>query len=268
MLVVTSCGTQGAPRLAVKAGLWQMATSTSLPTTNNRHAPSSALLCSLQQQRSCHLQHARRPCVATSGFVQPQRYISLSPPEAVKLRSDPSSDTARRTPTLFNPVYTAEDLHAVKVTHWNPENVGDRVAIALMRVARWGFDVATRYKHPETFPRTKDRQMQKVTPPGYDAKAPSRPAPLAGAATATASPADAASNTSSHAGAAEPDAARAADSVVKSSFSTEPAHFEELTVEEMRKRGISMTPEQWLTRIVFLGQCRSWPQYRTEECMA
>ena len=81
------------------------------------------------------LRHNRLSPQIPLQFQQQQcRNISLSPTE--KIRTQPQDDTARRTPTLFNPIYTAEDLRAVRIAHFEPENFGDRVATALMRVAR------------------------------------------------------------------------------------------------------------------------------------
>jgi hypothetical protein len=65
---------------------------------------------------------------------QQTRGITMHPPDSIKTTSE--QDTARRTPTLFNPVYTEEDLTSVQIVHFKPENFGDRVAFALMRVAR------------------------------------------------------------------------------------------------------------------------------------
>jgi len=42
--------------------------------------------------------------------------------------------------------YKPEDLD-IKITHREPENMGDRLALKAVRAVRWGFDTATGWKH-------------------------------------------------------------------------------------------------------------------------
>lgn len=48
---------------------------------------------------------------------------------------------------LFHPVYTPAELRAVEVLHRAPESFSDKVAHNLCRIARWGFDLVSGYKH-------------------------------------------------------------------------------------------------------------------------
>ncbi|GAA5886732.1 hypothetical protein JCM6882_005871 [Rhodosporidiobolus microsporus] len=47
---------------------------------------------------------------------------------------------------MTHPVYKPEDL-VVDVVHFEPRTFGDHVAHRLIRIARWGFDVVSGYKH-------------------------------------------------------------------------------------------------------------------------
>ncbi|KAJ7689055.1 alternative oxidase-domain-containing protein [Mycena rosella] len=53
---------------------------------------------------------------------------------------------------LFHPVYSPEEMKAVKVLHREAKTMPDRLAYGLVRLSRWGFDVVSRYKHKETPP--------------------------------------------------------------------------------------------------------------------
>lgn len=48
---------------------------------------------------------------------------------------------------LFHPVYTPEELRAVQVLHRDAKTWQDKLAANLVRLARWGFDFVSRYKH-------------------------------------------------------------------------------------------------------------------------
>ncbi len=212
---------------------------------------------------------------------QQARHITLLPSSNV--RTTLESDQARRTPTLFQPRYTEADLRAVSIRHFEPENVGDRVAMALMRVARWGFDLVTRYNHPEKFPRIKKAAeaasgagaqerggAATMQTPMYDPRRPSQLRPEVEKA-AEAVQAMEVRKAADH---ADLKAASASASAVSGSSSAATARTEstiqakaddaqlqqlikeaqpaEMTLEEMREKKIAMTPEQWLIRIVFL----------------
>ncbi|KAG8767585.1 hypothetical protein FRC12_006160 [Ceratobasidium sp. 428] len=62
-----------------------------------------------------------------------------------------SSNQIAQTPTgdwvLFHPVYTDAELNSVTVFHRAPETTGDRIALGLVKLARWGFDLFSGYKY-------------------------------------------------------------------------------------------------------------------------
>lgn len=68
----------------------------------------------------------------------------LPPAPTAKLSdlSEPHNDWV-----LFHPVYSAEEVNCVKVVRQTRVTTTDKVASALVKFARWGFDFVTRYKH-------------------------------------------------------------------------------------------------------------------------
>ncbi|KAJ7485040.1 AOX, alternative oxidase mitochondrial precursor [Mycena galericulata] len=53
---------------------------------------------------------------------------------------------------LFHPVYTPEEMKAVEVLHQDAKTLSDKAAYGLVRLARWGFDLVSRYKHKDIPP--------------------------------------------------------------------------------------------------------------------
>ena len=50
-------------------------------------------------------------------------------------------------------MYTYEQMQEVKVAHRHAKNWSDYVALSMMRVLRWGLDLASGYKHdPDQHP--------------------------------------------------------------------------------------------------------------------
>ncbi|KAG9125744.1 hypothetical protein FRC07_006403 [Ceratobasidium sp. 392] len=62
-----------------------------------------------------------------------------------------SSNQITQTPTgdwvLFHPVYTDAELKSVTVFHRAPETAGDKIALGLVKLCRWGFDLFSGYKY-------------------------------------------------------------------------------------------------------------------------
>ncbi|KAJ6632402.1 alternative oxidase-domain-containing protein [Mycena sp. CBHHK59/15] len=56
---------------------------------------------------------------------------------------------------LFHPVYTQDEMKAIEVLHREAKTLSDKLAYRLVRLARWGFDLVSRYKHKETPPDSK-----------------------------------------------------------------------------------------------------------------
>lgn len=46
-----------------------------------------------------------------------------------------------------HPVYTQEQMDAVVVAHREAKTFSDKVAMMMVRILRWGLDLATGYKH-------------------------------------------------------------------------------------------------------------------------
>ncbi|KAG8955889.1 hypothetical protein FRC04_006336 [Tulasnella sp. 424] len=67
---------------------------------------------------------------------------------------------------LFHPVYTPEEVNAVKVLQHERKTVGDKVASVCVAILRYGFDVLTRYKHKE-IPAGSNMSVQELRAKGY-----------------------------------------------------------------------------------------------------
>ncbi|KAH8824973.1 mitochondrial alternative oxidase [Flagelloscypha sp. PMI_526] len=48
---------------------------------------------------------------------------------------------------LFHPVYSQEELKSVEVLHQECKTFSDKLAFRLVKLARWGFDIVSGYKH-------------------------------------------------------------------------------------------------------------------------
>ncbi|KAG9042003.1 hypothetical protein FS837_011456 [Tulasnella sp. UAMH 9824] len=67
---------------------------------------------------------------------------------------------------LFHPVYTAEEVNAVKVLQRERKTIGDKIAAGCVRVLRFGFDILSRYKHRE-IPAGSNMSLQELRAKGY-----------------------------------------------------------------------------------------------------
>jgi Alternative oxidase len=127
--------------------------------------------------------------------------------------------------------------------------------------------MVTRYNHPAKFPRVKSAQDKIVTTPMYDPKKPSRLHPrieAAAEAVQARNSADQADKMAAHAaGAPQQPSVNTSSAPKQEEVNTKMAEAqpEEMTLEEMRKRGIAMTPEQWLIRIIFLESIAGVPGF-------
>jgi len=67
---------------------------------------------------------------------------------------------------LFHPVYTSEELRAVKVMHKNADTFSDKIALVLVKTARKCFDITSRYKHKE-IPSGSNMTVEELQKKGY-----------------------------------------------------------------------------------------------------
>ena len=72
----------------------------------------------------------------------PSKEVEYFPPpkQTEKIRITP--------PAWHHPVYTEEQMTAIDVAHRDAKQWSDRVALAMMRLFRFGMDTATGYSHP------------------------------------------------------------------------------------------------------------------------
>jgi hypothetical protein len=67
---------------------------------------------------------------------------------------------------LFHPVYTPQELKSVEVLHREAKTMSDKLAYGLARLARWGFDFVSGYKH-KPIPPNSDMTLQELREGGY-----------------------------------------------------------------------------------------------------
>ncbi|KAJ7347869.1 AOX, alternative oxidase mitochondrial precursor [Mycena albidolilacea] len=67
---------------------------------------------------------------------------------------------------LFHPVYTPEEMRAVQVLHKDAKTISDKLAYGLVKFARYGFDVVSRYKHKE-IPPASPMTVEELRKEGY-----------------------------------------------------------------------------------------------------
>ena len=79
------------------------------------------------------------------------RHISTSRPAQIKeFFPPPDSPSIKVTEAAWaHPVYTEEEMNAVVVAHREAKNWSDKVAMMMVRLLRWGLDLATGYKHDQ-----------------------------------------------------------------------------------------------------------------------
>jgi len=68
---------------------------------------------------------------------------------------------------LFHPVYTPEELHSVEVLHRDAKTMSDKIAYLFVRILRWGFDVASGYKHKPLPPGGEKMSLEELKKGGY-----------------------------------------------------------------------------------------------------
>jgi len=58
-----------------------------------------------------------------------------------------TKDIRKTPPAWHHPVYTEEQMNSITISHREAETASDKVAFAMVKVLRWGLDLATGYKH-------------------------------------------------------------------------------------------------------------------------
>jgi len=67
---------------------------------------------------------------------------------------------------LFHPVYTPEELRSVQVLHRDAKTFSDKFASSLVKLARWGFDFVSGYKH-KPIPPDSNLTVEQLRERGY-----------------------------------------------------------------------------------------------------
>ncbi|KAH7921910.1 alternative oxidase [Leucogyrophana mollusca] len=67
---------------------------------------------------------------------------------------------------LFHPVYSQEEIKAVEVLHRDAKTISDKFASSLVKLARWGFDFVSGYKH-KSIPPNSNMSLEELKKGGY-----------------------------------------------------------------------------------------------------
>ncbi|EGN92138.1 AOX, alternative oxidase mitochondrial precursor [Serpula lacrymans var. lacrymans S7.3] len=67
---------------------------------------------------------------------------------------------------LFHPVYSEEELKSVEVLHREAKTISDKFACNLVKITRWGFDLASGYKH-KPIPPNSNLTLEELKKGGY-----------------------------------------------------------------------------------------------------
>jgi len=76
-----------------------------------------------------------------------------------------TSKTHQTRPAWPHPIYTEEEINSIVVAHRNAKTWSDKVAIAGVRILRFGLDTATGYKHERAVAKGKLAVGAKALPP-------------------------------------------------------------------------------------------------------
>ncbi|RHZ49220.1 alternative oxidase [Aspergillus thermomutatus] len=84
--------------------------------------------------------------------TSPSKQIRLFSPETETkktfLSHEAETKKIKTTPAAWpHPIYTEEQLKRVQIAHREPRTLSDKVALTTIRLLRWGFDLASGYRH-------------------------------------------------------------------------------------------------------------------------
>ncbi|KAI9756385.1 MAG: Alternative oxidase, mitochondrial precursor [Chaenotheca gracillima] len=135
--------------------MYSTTTKTSTSLLASRHATTqlSRLACSRMGGGSASLRTA--PALTASFTLisrpttQPRRQFSSTPRTSLKeFFPPPDSPHIRKTEAAWpHPLYTEQQMNDIIVAHRETKNWSDWVALSMVRILRWGTDVATGYRH-------------------------------------------------------------------------------------------------------------------------
>ena len=97
-----------------------------------------------------------KPCVGCIIAQRPglssRRQFTTTPRPRIQEKYFPAPDQTQNIkitpPAWHHPVYTEQQMNAIKVAHRETKTWSDWTAITMVRLLRWGLDTATGYTHP------------------------------------------------------------------------------------------------------------------------
>nr|VWP00402.1 Zn(2)-C6 fungal-type domain-containing protein [Ganoderma boninense] len=91
----------------------------------------------------------------------------LAPKVLIPATPTTTAEEVRGDWVLFHPVYTPEELRSVEVLFRESKTFSDRVAHAFVKLARWGFDLVSGYKHKPLPPNAASMSLEDLRKGGY-----------------------------------------------------------------------------------------------------
>lgn len=92
-----------------------------------------------------------KPCLlAQHPNLSSTRHFTTTPRTQIQEKYFPPSETEHikfTRPAWPHPVYTEEQMNAIKVAHREAKTWSDWTAMTMVRILRWGMDTATGYSH-------------------------------------------------------------------------------------------------------------------------
>ncbi|KZT73769.1 alternative oxidase [Daedalea quercina L-15889] len=102
-----------------------------------------------------------------TGVEGPHKRDKAPPPPTKEEDSTGVPSTIKGDWVLFHPVYTPEELRSVDILHREANTWSDKIAYNFVRVLRWGFDVASGYKHKPLPPNYANMTLDELKKDGY-----------------------------------------------------------------------------------------------------
>ncbi|KAG9019876.1 hypothetical protein FRB90_000006 [Tulasnella sp. 427] len=112
--------------------------------------------------------HPKGEVFPSGGYEKAGNIVSHPSDNLIPVKSDNTSALTSVTGdwVLFHPVYTPEEVNAVKVLQHERKTISDKIASACVAVLRYGFDVLSQYKHKD-IPAGSNMSLQELRAKGY-----------------------------------------------------------------------------------------------------
>lgn len=177
--------------------------------------------------------------------MQQQQKTNGTPSPAVGLTSSIQIEKIKSSYVLDHHIYKKADLDSIFILHYKPRTLSDRLAWLMVKLMRGGFDLATRYPSKRDFSMIKGREKDVVKTSTQARKEHEHKQHEMDTVTSASTGATAATT-----------AAHSAFAFASADVTPLP---KSMALDEMRAKGLSFTPSQWLQRFIFLESVAGVP---------